>query len=163
MLQRDGCTRALLFLILFTVESVLAASGTLLVVNKSGDSVSLLNLASGAAVSELPTGHGPHEVAIGVPEARIRITADPAVTLRAADHDVARAHRDRPRIAVALRRYLPRASRWLPALSGGFLLSAQKRVHPMTPLKPKWHTRRLKVVGGLVEPTTRSSHRRQYE
>jgi len=55
------------------------------------------------------------------------------------------------------------ASRWLPALSGGFLLSAQKRVHPMTPLRPRWSSQRLKVVGGLVEPTTRSSHRRQCE
>jgi SAM-dependent methyltransferase len=55
------------------------------------------------------------------------------------------------------------ASRWLPALGGGFLLRAQKRIHPMTPLKPKWHSQRLKVVGGLVEPTTRSQYRRRYE
>ena len=55
------------------------------------------------------------------------------------------------------------ASRWLPVLGGGFLLRAQKRIHPMTPLKPKWHSQRLKVVGGLVEPTTRSQHRRRYE
>ena len=53
------------------------------------------------------------------------------------------------------------ASRWLPGLSGGFLLGAQKRVHPMTPVRPKWRAARLKVVGGLVEPTTRSPHRRQ--
>ena len=55
------------------------------------------------------------------------------------------------------------AGRWVPALSGGFLLSAQKRVHPMTPMRPRWRSGRLKVVGGLVEPTTRSPHRRQYD
>ena len=55
------------------------------------------------------------------------------------------------------------ASRWLPGLGGGFLLRGQKRIHPMTPLKPKWRSQRLKVVGGLVEPTTRSQHRRLCE
>ena len=50
------------------------------------------------------------------------------------------------------------ASRWMPVLSGGYLLSAQKRVHPMTPIRPRWRRRRLNVVGGLVEPTTRSPH-----
>lgn len=55
------------------------------------------------------------------------------------------------------------ASRWLPGLSGGYLLGAQKRVHPMTPIRPRWRTQRLKVVGGLMEPTTRSSQRRRYE
>jgi SAM-dependent methyltransferase len=53
------------------------------------------------------------------------------------------------------------AGRWLPALSGGYLLSAQKRVHPLTPIRPTWSTQRLKVVGGLVEPTTRTSQTRQ--
>lgn len=56
---------------------------------------------------------------------------------------------------------LPReewAQRWLPALSGGYLLRAQKRVLPLTPVKV-WRRRqtRLRVVGGLVEPTTRAS------
>ena len=51
-----------------------------------------------------------------------------------------------------------RASRWLPMLSGGYLLSAQKRVHPMTPVKPLWRRRRLSVVGGLAEPSTRAPH-----
>ena len=50
------------------------------------------------------------------------------------------------------------ASRWMPMLGGGYLLSAQKRVHPMTPIRPIWRRRRLSVVGGLVEPTTRSPH-----
>ena len=59
---------------------------------------------------------------------------------------------------------LPRenwASRWLPVLAGGLLLSAQKRVHPMTPIRPLWRRRRLNVVGGLVEPTTRAPHARR--
>lgn len=55
------------------------------------------------------------------------------------------------------------AARWLPALSGGYLLNAHKRVHPMTPVRPRWRKRHLKVVGGLVEPTTRAPHRRQCE
>ena len=50
------------------------------------------------------------------------------------------------------------ANRWMPMLGGGYLLSAQKRVHPMTPIRPRWRRRRLNVVGGLVEPTTRSPH-----
>ncbi len=52
------------------------------------------------------------------------------------------------------------AGRWLPGLSGGYLLSAQKRVHPLTPIRRPWR-RQLKVVGGLVEPTTRVSARRR--
>jgi SAM-dependent methyltransferase len=57
---------------------------------------------------------------------------------------------------------LPReewAQRWLPLLSGGYLLHAQKRVQPLTPVRPMWRRQRLRVVGGLVEPTTRSSQR----
>jgi len=52
-------------------------------------------------------------------------------------------------------------SRWLPGLSGGYLLSAQKRVHPLTPIRRPWRQQQLKVVGGLVEPSTRVSQRRQ--
>lgn len=39
-------------------------SGTLLVLNKSGDSVSLLDALSGAHLRDLPTGRAPHEVAV---------------------------------------------------------------------------------------------------
>lgn len=46
------------------------------------------------------------------------------------------------------------AQRWLPMLAGGYLLHAQKRVHPLTPIRPVWRQRRLKVVAGL-EPSTR--------
>jgi len=48
------------------------------------------------------------------------------------------------------------AQRWLPMLSGGYLLHAQKRVHPLTPIRPVWRQPRLKAVGGL-EPSTRVS------
>ena len=48
------------------------------------------------------------------------------------------------------------AQRWLPMLSGGYLVRAQKRVHPLTPVRMWRRPARLRVVGGLVEPTTRS-------
>lgn len=57
-------------------------------------------------------------------------------------------------------RLVPReewAQRWLPVLSGGYLLRAQKRVHPLTPVRMWKRPARLRVVGGLVEPTTRST------
>jgi len=56
-------------------------------------------------------------------------------------------------------RVLPReerAQRWLPMLSGGYLLRAQKRVHPLTPVRMFGRPPRLRVVSGLVEPTTRA-------
>jgi SAM-dependent methyltransferase len=59
---------------------------------------------------------------------------------------------------------LPReewAQRWMPFLGGGYLLAAHKRVRLLTPLRPVWRQQRLKVVGGLVEPSTRSPHTRQ--
>lgn len=51
------------------------------------------------------------------------------------------------------------ARRWLPVLGGGYMLSARKRIHPMTPIRPRWRRRRLNVVGGLVKPTTNLPHR----
>jgi SAM-dependent methyltransferase len=48
------------------------------------------------------------------------------------------------------------AHRWLPFLAGGYLLRAQKRVRPLTPVRT-WRPARLRAVGGLVEPTTRAS------
>jgi SAM-dependent methyltransferase len=56
-------------------------------------------------------------------------------------------------------RLLPReefAQKWLPMLSGGYLVRAQKRVHPLTPIRMWRRPARLRVVGGLVEPTTRA-------
>ena len=52
------------------------------------------------------------------------------------------------------------ARRWMPMLGGGYMVSALKRVHPMTPVRPRWRRRRLNVVGGLVKPTTNSPHAR---
>jgi SAM-dependent methyltransferase len=59
-------------------------------------------------------------------------------------------------------RLLPReewAQRWLPVFSGGYMLKAQKRVLPLTPVRAFKRQPRLRVVGGLVEPTTRSPAR----
>ena len=59
-------------------------------------------------------------------------------------------------------RVLPReewAQRWLPVFSGGYLLKAQKRVQPLTPVRTFRRQSRLHVVGGLVEPTTREPAR----
>jgi SAM-dependent methyltransferase len=56
-------------------------------------------------------------------------------------------------------RFLPReelAQRWLPMLGGGYLVKAQKRVQPLTPVRAWRRQPRLRVVGGLVEPTTRA-------
>lgn len=56
-------------------------------------------------------------------------------------------------------RFLPReelAQRWLPMLGGGYLLKAQKRVQPLTPVRVWRRQPRLRVVGSLVEPTTRA-------
>jgi SAM-dependent methyltransferase len=53
------------------------------------------------------------------------------------------------------------ARRWLPFLGGGYCLCAQKRVQPLTPVRQLWRRRRLEVVGGLVEPTTRQSQSRE--
>lgn len=58
-------------------------------------------------------------------------------------------------------RLLPReewAQRWLPMFSGGYLLKAQKRVQPLTPVRTFRRQPRLRVVAGL-EPTTRASAR----
>lgn len=72
---------------------------------------------------------------------------------------------------VDARRYLftlpwgavtPRPERFLetagerlwPLLAGAYLLKARKRVYAVTPIRPRWRTR-TRVVGGLIEPTTR--------
>lgn len=53
------------------------------------------------------------------------------------------------------------AKTWLPFLGGGYCLAAQKRVQPLTPVRNLWRPSRLRVVGGLVEPTTRNSQSRE--
>jgi SAM-dependent methyltransferase len=52
-----------------------------------------------------------------------------------------------------------RAARWLPMLAGAYLIVARKRTVHLTPIRPSWQRPKLKAVGGLVEPTTRSSAR----
>lgn len=49
-----------------------------------------------------------------------------------------------------------RGRRWWPELGACYMLTAQKRQYPLTPVKQPWRSR-AKVVGGLVEPTTRVS------
>jgi SAM-dependent methyltransferase len=51
-------------------------------------------------------------------------------------------------------------ARWLPALSAGYLLRARKCVYPLTPIRPVWKKTRLRAVGGLVEPSARTSQTR---
>jgi SAM-dependent methyltransferase len=50
--------------------------------------------------------------------------------------------------------------RWWPALGGAYVVTARKRVIPLTPIKPRWRPRRSVLPTGLAEPTTRSLHRR---
>ena len=49
-----------------------------------------------------------------------------------------------------------RGQAWWPELAACYMLSAQKRVSTLTPVKPIWRRQR-KVVAGLAEPSTRSS------
>jgi SAM-dependent methyltransferase len=51
-------------------------------------------------------------------------------------------------------------ARWLPVLSAGYLLKARKCVYPLTPIRPVWSQPRLRAVGGLVEPSARTSQTR---
>lgn len=41
-----------------------------------------------------------------------------------------------------------------PLLASGYMIKARKRVYALTPIRPRWRLR-PKVVGGLIEPTTR--------
>src|SRR5688572_22573956 len=52
-----------------------ADSGTLLVLNKSDNTVSLIDLTSKKAVATIPTGVGPHEVAVS-PDGRMAVIAN---------------------------------------------------------------------------------------
>ena len=49
-----------------------------------------------------------------------------------------------------------RGKAWWPELAACYMLSAQKRVSTLTPVRPLWR-RKPKVVAGLAEPTTRVS------
>jgi hypothetical protein len=45
-----------------------------------------------------------------------------------------------------------------PLLASGYMLKARKRVYALTPIRPRWRLR-TKVVGGLIEPTTRGMNK----
>ncbi len=49
-----------------------------------------------------------------------------------------------------------RGKAWWPELAACYMLSAQKRVSTLTPVRPVWR-RKPKVVAGLAEPSTRVS------
>lgn len=49
-----------------------------------------------------------------------------------------------------------RGRRWWPEVSACYMLTAQKRLRTLTPVRPVWRNR-PKVVAGLVEPSTRVS------
>ncbi len=46
--------------------------------------------------------------------------------------------------------------RWWPLLGAGFVVVARKRVHSMTPIRPRW--RRSRMMAGGLEPTVRRGH-----
>ncbi|MGB5739843.1 MAG: methyltransferase domain-containing protein [Woeseia sp.] len=50
-----------------------------------------------------------------------------------------------------------RGRSWWPELAACYMLSAQKRVVPLTTVRKPWRAK-PKVVGGLVEPSTRIRH-----
>ena len=53
--------------------------------------------------------------------------------------------------------FFERSGQYLwPMFAGGYLIKARKRVYTLTPIRPRWRLR-PKVVGGLIEPTTRGS------
>lgn len=49
-----------------------------------------------------------------------------------------------------------RGRRWWPEVSACYMLTAQKRVTPLMPVRPVWR-KKPKVVAGLAEPSTRVS------
>lgn len=53
-------------------------------------------------------------------------------------------------------RWERRGRRWWPEFAACYLLTAQKRVSALTPVRPVWRTK-PKVVAGLAEPSTRVS------
>jgi YVTN family beta-propeller protein len=61
--------------IAFSAKVLAADSGTLLVLNKSDNNVSLINVATGKVVATIPTGAGPHEVAVS-PNGKIAVVAN---------------------------------------------------------------------------------------
>lgn len=62
-------------LLAFAARAAAADSGTLLVLNKSDNTVSLIDLSSKKVVATIPTGLGPHEVAVS-PDGKIAVVAN---------------------------------------------------------------------------------------
>lgn len=48
--------------------------------------------------------------------------------------------------------------RWWPIFCGVYVVVARKRVSTLTPIRPRWRSRR-RMLGGVVEPTTRGVQR----
>jgi YVTN family beta-propeller protein len=59
----------------FAVSALAANPGTLLVLNKADNTVSLLDLATKKSVATIPTGNGPHEVAVS-PDGKIAVVCN---------------------------------------------------------------------------------------
>ena len=57
---------------------------------------------------------------------------------------------------TALPQWERRGGRWWPELSACYMLSAQKRISTLTPVRPVWRNK-PQVVAGLGEPSTRVS------
>ncbi|HEV8330495.1 MAG TPA: cytochrome D1 domain-containing protein [Steroidobacteraceae bacterium] len=64
-----------LLLSAFSISAVAAKPGTLLVLNKADNTVSLLDLATKKSVATIPTGEGPHEVAVS-PNGKIAVVCN---------------------------------------------------------------------------------------
>jgi SAM-dependent methyltransferase len=57
--------------------------------------------------------------------------------------------------ASSAQSFIERSGQYLwPLFAGGYLMKARKRVYTLTPIRPRWRLK-PKVVGGLIEPTTR--------
>ncbi len=65
---------SLLFACAFAAGAA-GSPGTLLVLNKSDNTVSLVDLASKKSVATIPTGNGPHEVAVS-PDGRLAVVCN---------------------------------------------------------------------------------------
>ncbi|NNK87758.1 MAG: hypothetical protein HKO90_05710, partial [Flavobacteriaceae bacterium] len=67
--------RFITFLFLLCLSfSGYAQEGTLIVLNKSDDTADLIDLRSGKSVATIPTGNGPHEVAVSPDGSKAIIT-----------------------------------------------------------------------------------------
>src|SRR6187551_1901977 len=64
-----------LLLSAFSISAFAASRGTLLVLNKAANTVTLLDLATKKSVATIPTGEGPHEVAVS-PDGKIAVVCN---------------------------------------------------------------------------------------